>query len=105
MTCTLTFKRCAVIRTFTDRVEVIVDPLEAEAVAQRFLTGRTPEPLSRDDAARRLGISVRTLNRHMSAGRIKYRKVGRRAEFVPEWIEAFRSRGEVGPEAVQEALG
>ncbi len=103
MTCTLTFKRCAVIRTFTDRVEVIVDPLEAEAVAKKLLTGKTPEPLSRADAAKRLGISVRTLCRHMTGGLIQYRKVGRRAEFMPEWIEAFRSREEHRPGDAEEA--
>lgn len=94
---TLTFTSCAIVRHFPNRVEVVVDDVDAERAATQVLTDRPPDPLSRQAAAKRLGMSVRSLNRHMSNGHIQYRRVGRRVEFLPDWIESFRNRKVIHP--------
>ena len=49
-------------------------------------------PLNKEQAAIRLGYSLRSLERAMRARQIKYYKVGKRINFEPEDVDAFRNR-------------
>lgn len=49
-------------------------------------------PLTKEQAAIRLGYSLRSLERTMRARQIKYFKVGKRVNFQLEDVDAFRNR-------------
>lgn len=47
--------------------------------------------MTKEEAALRIGISLRGLERAMRARRIKYYKVGKRVNFDPADVEAYRN--------------
>ena len=49
-------------------------------------------PLNKEQAAIRLGIFLRSLERATRARQLKYYKVGKRVNFNPEDVEAYRNR-------------
>lgn len=46
--------------------------------------------LDRDGASRRLGVSSRTIDRHIQAGRIRTRRIGKKMYLEEDDIEAIR---------------
>jgi excisionase family DNA binding protein len=59
--------------------------------------------LTKQDAARQLGISIATLDRHIAAGRIEYFKVGWHVRFSEAQIQAFLDSALNGPRQRQPA--
>ena len=54
-------------------------------------------PLSIEDAAHRLGVSVRYVRRMVDEKRVRYLKIGRLVRFRDADLEAFLTQSEIQP--------
>lgn len=69
---------------------------ETEDMNQRSST-HEDVPLSIEDAAHRLGVSVRYVRRMVDEKRVRYLKIGRLVRFRDADLEAFLTQSEIQP--------